>query len=337
MSELVWVDFCSCAYEVSNSESADGLYKFYRHDKDQYHIESPLPEPLNEKLGYVFRQGIVYYMPFVQDPEGFLYDVQHTLFWDERGGGYTAVVKHSGGRPGERMFVWLWLKQNGSVFVSLLSIPETTEESKKWQIVRAPPDIAALRSVGGMVLPEAFSAFLAKHKGMCDYLYVNSLGIYQGIVVDPAQKRAQKRGEETGAKEMAMGFVYDPKGFTLILAKEPTGPGWLQVSLTNRAGAARLRTKLSGLKRNIGGVRWKQIDVPYGVRIPIDKGLVFYRIVKLRRPGGGKAGYTFAFKANRGKEYIRFPYVFRSSKKVIDFVERANVFRFKMWMRTGSK
>jgi hypothetical protein len=347
MSELLWVDFCSCAYEVANSETAGGLYMFHRYHNRQYQIEAPLPESLNKKLGYIFPRCIVYYMPFVQDPEGFLHDVQHTLLWDERSGGYAAVIKHRRDGPGERTFVWLCLKPNGYVFASLLSIPETAEESKKWQIIRAPliriPAGSALcRTVGGMISSqnpnshkalEAFPAFLAKHKGVCDYLYINSLGIYQDMIASPAQMR----GKETGPKEIAMGFISDPKGFTLVLAKEPTGTGWLQVSLTSRAGAARLRERLSGLKKNIGGIRWKQIDVPYGVRVHLDNGVVFYKVIKLRKPEGGKAGYMFEFKADRGKAYIRFPYIFHSSKKVIDFVERVNASRAKIWIRAGRK
>jgi hypothetical protein len=343
--ELLWVDFCSCAYEVSNSETPGGLYEFRRQHNRQYQIEAPLPEPLNKKLGYIFPRCIVYYMPFVQDPKGFLRDVQHTLLWDERCGGYAVVIKHSGDRPGERMFVWLCLKPNGYVFASLLSIPETAEESKKWQIIRVPPipvppGKAGYRTVGGMLLSqnpnshkalEAFPAFLAKHKGVCDYLYVNSLGIYQDIIASPAQMR----GKGTGPKEIAMGFLSDPKGYTLIMAKEPTGTGWVQVSLTSRAGAARFRAKLSGV--NIGGIRWKQIDVPYGAMVHLDNGVVFYKVAKLRIPGRDQAGYLFQFKANGSKTYIGFPYIFRSYKKVIAFVERANVYRYKMWMRVDKK
>jgi hypothetical protein len=128
--ELLWVDFCSCAYEVSNSETAGGLYEFNRYHNRQYEIEAPLPEPLRAKLGDILPQGLVYYMPFVQDPEGFLHDMQHTLFWNEGSGEYAVVIKHHRDRPGERKFVWLRLKPNGYVFVSLLSIPETAEESK---------------------------------------------------------------------------------------------------------------------------------------------------------------------------------------------------------------
>jgi hypothetical protein len=351
MPELLWVDFCSCVYEVANSVTAGGFYVFHRCYNHQYQIESPLPEPLGEKLAYIFPRCIICYMPFVQDPERFLQNVQHTLLWDERSGDYAVVVKHRGDRPEERMFIWLRLKQNGYVFVSLLSIPETAEESKKWQIIRVPPiqvspGGAVYRTAGGMFLGqnpnshkalEAFPSFLAKHKGVFDYLYVNSLGLYQGIVVDPAQQRALLRGEETGLKEMAMGFITGPNDYISIVAKESTGYGWTFVALVKRAGAARLRAKLSGLKRNMGGIQWKQINVPYGAMITIDKGLVFYKVVKLRKPGGDKAGYMFEFKVNRGTAYIRFPYVFRSYKKLIDFVERGNSSKTKKWIRASNE
>jgi hypothetical protein len=347
MSELLWVDFCSCAYEVANSKTAGGLYKFNRYHNRQYQIEAPLPEPLNKNLGYICPRCIVYYMPFVQDPAGFLHDVQHTLLWDERSGGYAAVIKHRGDGPGERTFVWLCLKPNGYVFASLLSIPETAEESKKWQIISVPPvpvppGSAVYRTVGGMLSRqnpnspkalEGFPAFLAKHKGVCDYLYINSLGIYQDLVAS----RAQMRGEETGSKEMAMGFLIGPKDYIGIAAKEPTGFGWTFVNLVKRAGAARLRAKLSGLKKNIGGIRWKQIDVPYGAMIHLDNGVVFYKVIKLRIPGRDKAGYMFAFKVNRGTAYIKFPYIFCSSKKVIAFVERGNSSKTKKWIRVSKK
>jgi hypothetical protein len=140
---------------------------------------------------------------------------------------------------------------------------------------------------------------------------------------------------ELGPKEIALGFISDPKGYTLILAKEPTGIGWILVSLTSRAGAARFRAKLSGL--NIGGIRWKQIDVPYGAMVHLDNGIVFYKVVKLRIPGRDKAGYVFQFKANRSRTYIGFPYIFSSYKKLINFVERANAFRLKMWVRANKK
>jgi hypothetical protein len=339
-TELLWVDFCSCGFEVSNSKAAGGLYVFHRNHKRQYHIESNLPEPLHKKLEYIFQRCIVYYMPFVQDPEGFLHDVRHTLLWDERSGGYAAVIKHGG--AGEGNFVWLRLDPNGFVFASLLSVFESAEETKSWQLIRMPPGIAVSLSGGGMGFQRnlnslkalgEFPAFLAKHKGLYDYLYANSLGIYQDIVAS----RAQMRGEETGPKEIAIGFLSEPKKYTVIMAKEATGSGWVSVSLVSHAGAARLRAKVSGFKKNIGGIRWKQIDIPYGAMVYADNKVVFYKVVKLRKPEGGKAGYMFEFRPNGSKAYIRFPYVFRSCRKVINFVERANAFRLKMWVRAGNK
>lgn len=201
-----------------------------------------------------------------------------------------------------------------------------------------PPGIAIPRIAGEMFLRqtlnshkalESFSAFLTEHKGVCDYLYVNSLGIYQDLVVAPSQIR----GEETGQKEIAMGFAAGQKDYVSIMAKEPTGLGWMFVSLVKRAGAERLRAKMSGLKSNFGGIRWKQIDIPYKAMTFMDPGVVFYKVAKLRKPGGDKAGYAFDFKANRGKAYIRFPYMFRSYQKLIEFVERGNGTGFKKWMR----
>jgi hypothetical protein len=337
---LLWVDFCSCAYEAANSPAAGGVYVFRRHRNRQYRIESPLPEPLRTKLEHIFRQCVVCYLPFVQDPEGFLHDVQHTLLWDERSGEYAAAIKHRG--PEERSFVWLRLKPNGFVFASLLSIAETAEESKKWRLVRVPPGLAVLPSGGGMGLQrnlnshralEEFPAFLAKHRGLRDYLYVNSLGIYQDIVASPAQTR----GETAGPREAALGFVSDRKGHVVILAKESTGHGWTLVSVVSRASAGRLRARLSGPRKNSGGIRWKPIDVPYGAMVYMDDKIVFYKVIKLLKPGGGRAGYMFEFRPNGGKAYIRFPYVFRSCKKMIDFAERANAFRLKMWIRAGNK
>jgi hypothetical protein len=340
--ELLWVDFCSCGYEVANSEIPGGLYEFQRYHNRQYQIKSPLPEPLHTKLCYIFPQCIVYYLPFVQDSDGFLHDVPHILLWNERSGEYAVVIKNYGDRPGERSFVWLRLKPNGYVFASLLSIPETSEESKKWRVIRAPRGSAVSRTAGGLFLQyypnsckalEAFPVFLANHKGVRDYLHVNSRGIYQDMTASPAQMR----GEATGPEKMAMGFLSDPQNHTLIMAQEPTGSGWVTVSLVSQERAERLRAKLSGLKRNSGGIRWKPIDIPYGAMVYMDKGVVFYKVVKLRRPEGDKAGYVFEFKANRSKDYIRFPYIFRSYKKLISFVERANAFRLKMWMRTGGR
>jgi hypothetical protein len=340
-AELLWADFCSCAYEVSGSETPGGLYVFNRYHNRQYNIESPLPEPLHKKLEDIFQQCIVYYMPFVRDPEGFLHDVQHTLLWDGRSGRYAAAVKHRGDGPGEKMFVWLSLEPDGYVFASLLSLPETSEESKKWRIIREPAGIAALRACEGSFLDQnpnsrkalaEFSLFLTKHKGVRDYLYVNSLGIYQDIVSPPAQTR----GEETGQKEIAIGFVSGHPKYTVIVAQEPTGAGWVLVSLVRHARAERLRAKLSGLKRNSGGVRWKPIDVPYGAQIYMDPGVVFYKLIRLRKPEGG-AAYTFEYKSNRSETYVRFPYVFRSREKVIGFVERANAFRLKTWIRAEVK
>jgi hypothetical protein len=341
-AELLWVDFCSCAYEVSNLKTEGALYVFNKYPKRQYHIESPLPEPLHEKLMSVFQQCIVYYMPFVRDPKGFLHDIKHTLLWDERSGEYVLVIKHSKGRPGERMFVWLRLKSNGYVFVSLLSIPETAEEAEKWQIIRDPAVDAVLEAAGGMAFKqnqnspkvfEEFSFFLAKHKGVYDYLYVNAMGIYQDIVASPAQMR----GEEAGQKEAAMGFLPAPEKGILIMAQEPMGAGWVLMSLVTQASAARLREKLSGLKKNGGGIRWKPIDIPYGAMVFLDKGVVFYKVVELHKPEDNKIGYMFEFKANQSKTYIRFPYIFRSYKKLVNFVERAGLSRPRMWMRIDNK
>jgi hypothetical protein len=344
-AELLWVDFCSCAYRISDSEVTSEFYEFNRYDSLQYSIEAPLPEPLHKKLMCIFRECIVCYMPFVQDPEGFLRDVHHTLLWDEKGGRYAAVIKRRGDGPGEGMFIWLRLDPNGYVFASLLSIPETCEESKKWQIIRKQPGFAFYRASERMLLRqnpnfykshkalEGFSDFLKKHKGVHDYLYVNSLGRYRDIVSSPARRR----GEETGQKEIAMGFASGHPKHTVIMAQEPTGAGWVLVSLVSRASAERLRAKLSGLKRNSGSIRWKPIDIPYGMMVYMDPGLVFYKVVKLRKPEGDKTAYTFEFKANRSEAYIRFPYIFRSYKKVIDFVERANASRFKTWIKAERK
>jgi hypothetical protein len=334
-AELLWADFCSCAYEVSNSGTAGGLYLFNRYFNRQYSIESPLPEPLGEKLSLILQGCLVYYMPFVQNPEGFLHDVRHTLLWDERGGGYAAAVKHGGDGPEGRMFVWLRLKPDGYVFVSLLSVSETSEESKKWHIIRAPSGVAGemflSRNPNSREALAAFPAFLAKHKGMYDYLYVNSLGIYRDIVSPPPRLPI----EETGTREAAMGFLYANDGRVFILVKEPAGDGWVSVSFTGKTAAAKFRAKLSAAGKNFWGVRWKQIDIPYGAMIYLDKGIVFYKVVKLRKPRGEKAGYMFEFRLNGGKAYIRFPHIFRSSKKLIDFVERANTFKYKKWMREG--
>jgi hypothetical protein len=263
------------------------------------------------------------------------------------------------------MFVWLRLEPNGYVFVSLLSISENSEESKKWRIIRKPPAAATRRALkelfleqyqssrkppavatrcalGGLFLEqyqssrkalESFSLFLAKHKGVYDYLYINSLGIYQDIVSPPARTQ----GEGTGQKEAAMGFISGHPKYTVIVAKEPTGSGWVLVSLVSRASAARLRAKLSGLKKTGGGIRWKPIDVPHRAQICMDSSVVFYKVIKLRKPEGDKAAYTFEFKANRSEAYIRFPHVFRSCKKLIGFVERVNVFRLKKWIRAEVK
>jgi hypothetical protein len=339
-SELLWVDFCSCAYEVSNSDAAGGLYEFHRYHNRQYQIESPLSEPLHKKLEYIFPQCIVYYMPFVQDPEGFLHDVPHALLWDERTDGYAVVIKHSGGEPGERMLAWLCLKPNGYVFASLLSIPETTEESKNWQIIRAPSSGFASRAAEEMFFKqnlnfytvlEAFPSFLTKLKGVYNYLYANSLGIYQDIIASPEQMREN----ETGSKEIAIGFLSNLNGYTLIMAKETTGNGWTKFLLTNHAGAARLQAKLSRLNQNIGGIKWKQIDIPYGIRVHIDDGVVFYNVKKLHKPEKDKTSYMFEFRLNRSKAYIRFPYVFRSYKKIIDFIKRAKALGSNLWIRAG--
>jgi hypothetical protein len=342
-SELVWVDFSSCAYEVTNSTVAGGLYKYKGFPKRQYALESALPEPLAQKLSHIFPQCIVYYIPFVQDPEGFLHDIPHTLLWDERKDVYAVVIGHRGTE--ERSFVWLRLKPDGYVFASLLSFPETDEELKKWRVIRMPLAIAAFMIAGKRVVQEypnssealaGFSAFLAKHKGAYDYLYVNSLGIYHDIVASPAQMR----GEEAGPREIAMGFLSSKnasgnKSYTMIAVKEPTGNGWIIVSLVSQAAATRFRAKLSARNNNIGGIRWKQIDVPYGAMFYIDKGIVFYKVVKLLKPGRDKAGYMLDFRANKSKEYIRFPHVFRSSRKLVDFAERVNGYRHKIWMREG--
>jgi hypothetical protein len=181
-----------------------------------------------------------------------------------------------------------------------------------------------------------FPAFLAKHKGTYDYLYVNSLGIYHNIVAAPAQMR----GEEAGPREIAIGFLFGAdvsgkKSHSIIAVKEPTGNGWIIVSLVSQAAATRFRAKLSAHKNNIGGIRWKQIDVPYGAMFFVDKGIVFYKVVKLLKPGGDKAGYMLEFRANQSKEYIRFPHVFRSGKKLICFAERVNGYGDKLWIREG--
>jgi hypothetical protein len=68
----------------------------------------------------------------------------------------------------------------------------------------------------------------------------------------------------------------------------------------------------------------------------MDPGVVFYKLIRLRKPEEG-AAYTFEYKANRSKTYVRFPYVFRSREKVIGFVERANAFRLKTWIRAEVK
>jgi hypothetical protein len=252
------------------------------------------------------------------------------------------MITHGGDRPGERTFVWLRLDPNGYVFASLLSVFESAEEIKSWQLVRMPPGIVVFPIRGGMGFQHnlnsrkalgEFPAFLAKHKGLYDYLYANSLGIYHDVIASPAQMR----GEETGPKEIAMGFLSEPKKYTVIMAKEPTGNGWVSVSLVSHAGAARLRAKLSGLKKNSGGIRWKQIDIPYGAMVYTDNKVVFYKIVKLCKPGSSRVGYVFEFRPNGARAYIRFPYVFRSGKKAVEFVERANMFRLKMWVRAGNR
>jgi hypothetical protein len=290
-------------------------------------------------------------MPFVQDPEGFLRDVRHTLLWDEQGGRYAAVIKHRE-KTEEKNFVWLRLDPDGCVFVSLLSLAETEAESTKWQILSRPPDVAAFMSAVGMSFQQdlnfshafvAFPSFLAKNKSVYDFLYTNALGIYQEIVVSPEQRRAQeaarKAGEEvpgTAPREVAMGFLYDNDNHALILVKEATGNGWVNVSFISKTAAAKFRAKLSAAKENLWGIRWKQIDVPYGMGIYVDKGIVFYKVVKVsagKTEGVKTAGYMLEFRTNGGSGYIRFPHIFNSTEKLLNFIEKANGYRLKMWVR----
>jgi hypothetical protein len=178
------IDFSDGSYKTTKQSVPKSRFLYISGAKG-FTISDPNHSDINKELWERFIRCIPWYLNFLQDPVSFLYSAPCGCLTNIKTKNYALVT--AGYRRG---FVWLFLKPDGQVLVSLLSFSETEKGKEKWEVVAELPgeDNSAIadrkqpQSYQPKIISEkasgAFNKFLLERKKYYDALFANGINKY---------------------------------------------------------------------------------------------------------------------------------------------------------------
>jgi hypothetical protein len=189
---LLSIDYQTCAYESFDPAIIPGGNFSYAYESPDFRVAASVSEALNKELTFQFGECLPHYFVFIENPFSFLYYHAYCSLFDKQSGGYALFTQE-----GKKGIIWHFLKPDGRVFSSLLSVLESEKEEKKWQYIVTLPDERNIEvneskpyrpKVISFELFQSFYGFIKRHEKQYDSLYTATAKKYKDIVSLPPHR-----------------------------------------------------------------------------------------------------------------------------------------------------